>query len=130
METIKGLRHHARFVVRWLVLYGNDELLGQGTLLDVSHVGCQLAGTMPVAVGMVLKLWVSSSHKEDQLCVEEARVIWVRGQEFGLELRPQDRQWLMAYLDNVERRVRYRRTMRSPTQEDLAALPPYLPVRD
>jgi hypothetical protein len=94
-------------------------------------VACQLAGTMPVAVGMVLKLWVSPSHKDDERCLEEARVLWVRGQEFGLELRPKDRQWLMAYLANAERRVCYRRTMRpAPTKEDLAAMPLALPMRE
>jgi hypothetical protein len=37
--------------------------------------------------------------------VEEARVLWVNGQEFGLDLRrlrPQDHQWLKDYLIRAE----------------------------
>jgi hypothetical protein len=70
MKTNEGFRHHARFVVWWPVTYWNENVLfGQGTMLDISHVACRLAGTMPVAVGMVLKVRIALPHREDPLYV-------------------------------------------------------------
>ena len=127
----EGLRQQARFAVRWPVTYWNEGLFGQGTILDVSHIGCQLAGTMPVSVGMLLKLWISPLHKEEHLCVEEARVLWVRDYEFGLELRrlpSTDHRWLAGFLETAERRSSFRQTTAAIT--DLAEKPLALPVID
>ena len=133
MKTNEGLRHYARFAVKWAVIYWNEGLFGQGTVLDVSHVGCQMAGTMPVSVGMVLKLWIAPSHREDKLCVEEARVLWTKDNEFGLELRrmpASDHRWLLGFLETAERRNSFRRLLQSPTKEDLAAMPLALPLKE
>ena len=107
MKTIKGQRTHSRFIAGWPVTYWNDELFGQGTVLNVSHVGCRMAGTMPVEKGMPLKLWISPPTKEDVLCIEEARVLWVKDHEFGVEFRSMamiDQRELAAFLDSAERR--------------------------
>jgi hypothetical protein len=48
MQTTRGLRHHARFAVNWPILYSNQGLTGQGTVLDLSQID--------VTVGMLLKL--------------------------------------------------------------------------
>jgi PilZ domain len=86
MKDIEERRHHTGFRVRWPVTYCNDELFGQGTILDVSHRGCEIAGTMSVAVGMRLKLWISPP-REEHLCIEQAQVLWVKDHEFGLRFR-------------------------------------------
>jgi hypothetical protein len=55
---------------------------------------------MPVASGMVLKVWISPADRGDALYVKEARVLWARAQEFGLELRQvdvKDHQWLISF---------------------------------
>jgi hypothetical protein len=36
------LRSHPRFAVMWRVLYGNQEVSGQGAVSNVSHGGCQV----------------------------------------------------------------------------------------
>jgi hypothetical protein len=97
-------RHHdvPPVIVQWPLLYANKEIVGEGTLLNISHWGCQVAGTMPVARGMVLKLWISPAHRGDALYVKEARVLWVRSNEFGIELREvdvKDYQWLISFFD-------------------------------
>lgn len=133
MGSSKGLRQHARFVVQWPMIYANDELIGHGTLLNVSHVGCQGVGTMPVTAGMRLKMWISPAHRENPLYVKEARVLWARAQEFGLELRdidPPDHQWLTSFLEHAERRTSFHRILQPPSTEDLAALPLALPLKD
>jgi hypothetical protein len=87
--------------IKWPVLYANRDLIGQGTLLEFSDVGCQVMGTMPVAVGMILKVWISPEHRDEALFIKEARVVWAHAQRFGLELREmddQDHAWLIRYL--------------------------------
>jgi hypothetical protein len=108
MTLVKERANHAPLVVQWPLLYANMELIGQGTLLNLSHRGCQIAGTMPVAAGMVLKVWISPAHRDGALYVKEARVVWAQANQFELELRhvdSQDHKWLMGYLENAELRV-------------------------
>jgi hypothetical protein len=133
MRMSEGLRQHARFAVRWPIVYANDELFGKGTILNVSYFGGQAVGTMPVAVGMVFKMWVFPAQREGPLYVKEARVLWARAHEFGLGLshvHPQDHQWLISFLENAERRTSFRRTLQPPSQEELAAMPLALPLKD
>ena len=133
MKTGPGRRNHARFRVDWPVMYSTGGLTGKGRLLDLCLVGCQVEGTGPVTIDMVLQLSISPAHKEDQLCVEEGRVLWVKERVFGLELRrlpPMDHRWLIRFLDNAERRNSYRTSDQSSAVEDLAAKPLALPLRD
>jgi hypothetical protein len=87
MNMKPGLRKHARFAVKWPVTYLNEGLSGEGTVLDISQVGCQVEGTLAVTVGMLLKLLILPPHKEEKLCVEEGRVLWVKEGAFALELQ-------------------------------------------
>jgi hypothetical protein len=91
--------------VQWPMLYANKKLIGQGTVLNVSHECCEVAGTMPVEVGMVLKVWISPAHRDEAVYVKEARVLWSKAHQFGLELcrvDVQDYEWLMGFLENTE----------------------------
>lgn len=88
-------------IVQWPLLYGNEELVGRGTLLTISPLECLVVGTMAVATGMLLKLWISPPEREDALYVKDARVLSTRGNQFRLDLRDldaQDREWLMSFL--------------------------------
>ena len=96
-------------ILHWPVLYANKELVGQGTLLTVSQREWQVAGTMPVQMGMILKLWISPGHREDALYVREARVLWAGAHEFGLELRQldvKDHEWLIGFFRECGHSVR------------------------
>jgi hypothetical protein len=127
MNTSEERRCHPRFPVKWLVLYGNKELFGQGTVLDVSHAGCQVAAMMPVTVGMRLKLWIFTPHRKDPLYVGEARVCWAKVSRFGLELRRlhlTDHSWLVSFLETAERRTFGESSRRVP------GMPLALPIRN
>ena len=127
------LRRHARFVTQWHLLYANEELIGQGTLVNLSQFGGQVVGTMPVEIGMVFTLWLSPAHREEALYVQEAPVVWARAHEFGLAFRnvnPKDLRWLTSFLEIAERRHSFHRILHPPGTEELAALPLALPVRD
>jgi hypothetical protein len=68
MASLKA--HHPDappLILHWPLLYANKELVGQGTLLTVSEREWQVVGTMPVKMGMGLKMWISPGHR-DRLC--------------------------------------------------------------
>jgi hypothetical protein len=45
MASLKECHHDSPPVlVQWPLLYANKEFVGQGTLLNISHWGCQVAG--------------------------------------------------------------------------------------
>ena len=106
MGSLKEWRQPSSIDVQWPMFYANKKLIGLGTVLNVSHHCCQVAGTMPVDVGMVLKVWISPAHRGEALYVKEAKVLWARAHEFGLELCQvdvQDNEWLKGFLENAER---------------------------
>ena len=64
--------------------------------------------------------------------MKEARVLWAREHEFGLELRHlqvSDHQWLLGFLENAERRHSFQ-VLQSSSQGDLAAMPLALRLKD
>ncbi len=59
---------------------------------------------MPVQLGMRLRLQVWPPDKATPIRIEEATVVWMRGQVFGVEVNqtgPADEVWLMEYLEEV-----------------------------
>jgi hypothetical protein len=97
-------------ILHWPLLYANKELVGKGTLLNVSQREWQVAGTMPVQMGMVLKVWISPGERDDALYVREARVLWAGANEFGLEMRQidiKDHEWLISFLGECGDSVRW-----------------------
>jgi hypothetical protein len=83
------------------VLYGGDELLAEGTVLDLTQIGWRIAGAMPVRPGMQLALAVWVPEKREPLRVERATVLWVNGCEFAIEaheMAPCDQTWVSDFL--------------------------------
>ena len=111
MASIKARHPDAPpLILQWPLLYANKELVGQGTLLNVSQREWQVAGTMPVERGMGLKMWISPPHRDDALYVREARVLWAGANEFGLELRQMDvknHQWLISFFRECRHSFRW-----------------------
>jgi len=83
------------------VLYGNDELLAEGTVLDLTSLGWRLAGSMPVVPGMQLTLQVSIPERSTPLRIQRATVLWVNNHEFAIEahdMDPIDHAWVTEFL--------------------------------
>ena len=126
------IRRTARFAVRWPLLYGTDDLIAEGTLLDVSVAGCRFAGTMLVEPGMPLWLRLYPEEREGLISIEQARVVWIKSNEFGLELHyvpPADRQWLMKFLEGAERRLAFQ-GVPTPTDAAFDAMPLTLAIKE
>jgi hypothetical protein len=102
MNRISPMRRHSRFPVRWPLLYGGDEFIAEGTVLDVAHIGWRIAGPMPVSPGMRLKLHLRVPERAQPITVERAAVLWVSECEFAIdvqEMEPADRAWLTKFLN-------------------------------
>lgn len=112
MDTSETVRKDPRFNVGWPILYIGDDFVAEGTIVDLSLDGGRFAGTMPVAVGMHLALFMDSPQKDEDLIIEDAVVMWVREHEFGAQfrkIRTDNQQWLRGYLETAERRHSFRR---------------------
>lgn len=133
MKKSHAGRRNARFSVLWHVLYGTDDFIGNGTLLDLSALGCRLAGTMPVEPGMHLRLRLYPQQKDGEVRIEEAHVTWVNGNEFGVELKqlsPRDHHWLLRYTERAERRSTFHSAPTPLTDVELSLTPLSLPIAD
>ena len=104
MNRTHPVRRHTRWPVQWLMLYGNEEFVAKGTVLDFRATGWRMEGPMPVHPGMRLSLWVWPPEKPEAFHIEAATVLWVKGFEFGLEVQnmdPIDHAWLTQFLDRA-----------------------------
>ncbi len=64
-----------------------DVLMGDGRVIDLSQRGLGIRGTDRVERGMELTLFLYLPDGQDPLFVMEARVVWVKGHRFGVELQ-------------------------------------------
>lgn len=87
MSRTHPVRRYTPWPRRWPMLYGNEEFVSQGTVLDVTATGWRMAGPMPVRPGTRLNFWVWPSKRPDGIHVEGATVLWVKGFEFALEVQ-------------------------------------------
>ena len=66
---------------------GNDMVIDTGTVTDLCQDGIGICTQRPLKPGMELALFVNSPDDEDHICIPEARVAWVSGDQFGVSLR-------------------------------------------
>ena len=97
------VRTYHRLSVQCPVYFSNDQRRGIGNLWNLSLDGCRIDGNLSVRHGMRFELLVMLPGKRASFIVQEARVMWTRGQEFGLrleKLRPRDATRLETYIRN------------------------------
>lgn len=63
---------------------GEDVLIGDGSVVDISKDGLGITGNQPVPKGMDLALFLYLPDGEDPLFVLEAHVAWTSGHRFGV----------------------------------------------
>lgn len=78
------VRTYHRLAVQCTVYFSDEELHGTGTLWNLSLEGCRMDGNLPVRRGMRFELLIMLPGNRAAIIVQEARVTWARGQEFGL----------------------------------------------
>jgi hypothetical protein len=95
------MRRHSRFPVSWPVVYGNDAILAEGTVLDLTSRGWRVVGSISMIPGMQLTLQVSVPERSAPLCIHRATVLWVKDHEFAIEaqeMAPIDQAWVTEFL--------------------------------
>lgn len=98
------LRIESRPPVQISMVYLGQNSSGEGIVLDLSHMGCQILGDYPVVVGETLRVEISLPTSQKPLLIERATVKWVKELEFGLafkRLQPQEADQLEHMLDEL-----------------------------
>ncbi|MGE0468650.1 MAG: hypothetical protein Nkreftii_003422 [Candidatus Nitrospira kreftii] len=84
-------RKRGRTIVSFGLMYsgfnGEDVLIGDGTVVDLSEGGIGIRGNCPVQVGTELTLFLYLPDEEDPLFILEATVAWSVGSLFGVALK-------------------------------------------
>jgi len=81
----RGLpRRSISFGLMYSGVSGEDVLIGDGTVVDLSESGLCLRGNSPVQVGMELTLFLYLPDRDEPLSILESRVVWSAGSLFGV----------------------------------------------
>ncbi len=103
LEEAKELRKSRRIVIGCrLAFFGEDDLEGEGELLDLSFTGCMAKSESRLHPGLQMKvsLFLSDGH-DWPVRIDDAIVRWARGGEFGVEflaIRPPQLQRIQQYV--------------------------------
>ena len=107
MKETKHSRKSRRITIGCrLVFLGEDEVEGEGEVLDLSFTGCMARSDTVVQPGlqMNVSLFLSDGH-EWPVRIDEAIVRWARGSEFGVEflaIRPPQLQRIRQFVNKTK----------------------------
>lgn len=100
-------RKQVRFPVRFKSSFSSANLVaGEGTLNDLSLMGCSVLSASEAKVGTVLQLQVCVSDNEAPISIAQAVVRWIRGKSFGCEFQTLNSDgWvrLQQVINNLEK---------------------------
>lgn len=65
--------------------YLTPEIMGKGSVIDVSREGLRIESQDSVQIGMRLALVLYLSTDQEPVMIEDARVQWARGTQFGVK---------------------------------------------
>jgi hypothetical protein len=68
------------------VFYSNEEVVGEGTVVDMHTTGYRIAGCKPVVPGMRLRLCLWPCQYSKEMLETQETVKWTKGLQFGLAL--------------------------------------------
>jgi len=68
-----------------MFFFGENDFEGEARVLDISSGGCCAESSIPLHVGMELRLSVFLADQRWPVKIDGAVVRWVAGQKFGLE---------------------------------------------
>lgn len=95
-DVAKELRRSERVDVNCHLTYsgiaGDTLIIGEGTAIDLSKEGVGISGNQAVEPGMILTLCLALPDGEGPLMIDEVRVMWAKGDRFGVESALIDRR--------------------------------------
>lgn len=87
------LREHYRLPlsVTYPVMYSDRATIGEGTVTNLSVLGCMIecAGAVPDQTTLLIRLLLPD--QKESLAIEQADVRWVKGNRVGLQFRTLER---------------------------------------
>ena len=86
IERRRLLRKNVSLELMYSGVSGEDVLIGDGTIVNLSESGLSLRGDIPVPVGMELTLFLYLSDGDEPLSILESTVVWSVGSLFGVVL--------------------------------------------
>ena len=86
IERRRLLRKNVSLELMYSGISGEDVLIGDGTIVNLSESGLGLRGDLPVPVGMELTLFLYLSDGDEPLSILESTVVWSVGSLFGVVL--------------------------------------------
>ena len=101
IERRRAARKSVSFGLMYSGVSGDDVLIGDGTIADLSESGLSLRGDTLVAVGMELTLFLYLSDRDEPLSILESTVVWSAGSLFGVifnDLSLSDGERLRSFL--------------------------------
>ncbi len=101
IERRRAPRKSVSFGLMYSGVSGEDVLIGDGTIVDLSESGLGLRGDIPVPVGMELTLFLYLSDRDEPLSILESTVVWSAGLLFGVifnNLSLSDEERLRSFL--------------------------------
>lgn len=107
-------RREPRVPVQYPVSFEGEDGVGKGQLVDLSCGGAavEVASGPSAEIGTSIKLWIYVPVYKEPILVNEARMTWTTGEDFGvafLGLDPQE-------LDRLQRHVADLQQGTAPTQ--------------
>ncbi|MEQ1656739.1 MAG: PilZ domain-containing protein [Nitrospira sp.] len=95
-DIAKEVRRSERININCHLTYSgilDDTLIiGEGSTIDLSQEGVGICGNQPVKTGMALTLCLALPDNEGPLMIDEVRVVWTKGNRFGVESALIDRR--------------------------------------
>ncbi|MBS0154715.1 MAG: PilZ domain-containing protein [Nitrospira sp.] len=80
-------RTSVSFGLMYSGISGEDVLIGDATVVDLSEGGLGLRGDIPVQIGMELTLFLYLPDRDEPLSILESTVVWSAGSLFGVTFR-------------------------------------------
>ena len=84
IERRRVPRRSLSFGLMYSGVSGEDVLIGDGTVVDLSETGLGLRGDIPVQAGMELTLFLYLPDRDEPLSILESTVVWSTGLLFGV----------------------------------------------
>ena len=82
-----ALRIYSPFPAQISMVYLGQNSSGQGTVLELSRVGCRILGNEPVVAGETISVRISLSACQKPVVIEQATVKWAKGLELGIAFK-------------------------------------------
>lgn len=78
-------RHGLRLPLHCPVIFTSDEVVGEGTLLDLGLPGCAVESDVVPLPSQYLRLHILSPDEEGPFKIQLAKVRWAEPRRFGVE---------------------------------------------